>query len=56
MYFGGFSLIVMDLSLIGTLVQTVAVFFLFKAYLSTVYDWICRIPYVGKYLSKWMHT
>lgn len=51
LYFGGFFLIVMDINLIGTLVQAIAVFFLFKAYLATGYEWICRIPYVGKYLS-----
>ena len=52
MYFGGLVLIVMNLNLIGTIVQAVSVFFLFKAYLSTIYDWMCRVPYVGKYLSK----
>jgi hypothetical protein len=52
-YFVGFLLIVvMHQSFIGTLVQGFGLFIIFKGYLSAIYGWVCRIPYIGKYLRK----
>jgi hypothetical protein len=52
-YFIGLAMIVLaHLSFFGTLVQAFGLFIIFRGYLSAIYGWVCRVPYVGKYLSK----
>jgi hypothetical protein len=54
-YFIGLLLIVVvHQSFIGTLVQGFGLFIIFKGYLSAIYGWVCRIPYIGKYLRKYV--
>lgn len=52
-YFMGLAMIVLaHLSFFGTVVQGFGLFIIFRGYLSAIYGWVCRVPYVGKYLSK----
>lgn len=54
-YFAGFLMIVvLHMGFVGTVVQSLGLFIICKGYLATVYGWVCRIPYVGKYLSKYV--
>lgn len=51
-YFLGFIIIiVLHQGFIGTIVQGTGLFIICKGYLATIYGWVCRIPYIGKYLS-----
>jgi hypothetical protein len=56
MYFIGLGIIIiLHLSFIGTLIQGFAIYLLFKSYLLTIYDLLCKLPFIGKYLSKYVH-
>jgi hypothetical protein len=40
------------MNLIGTLFQLVGFFIIFKSFLPDIYDYITKLPFIGKYLSK----
>lgn len=49
---GLFLIIFLNMSIIGTLFQLVGFFIIFKSFLPDIYDYITKLPYFGKYLSK----
>ena len=51
-YFVGLVLIVLQFTFIGTIVQLVGLFIIFRSFLPDFYDYICRLPVVGSYLSN----
>ena len=51
-YFGGFLLIVFGWTIIGTLAQVMGFFIIFRSFLPDFYDYLCRMPFVGPYLSN----
>lgn len=52
-YFGGLALIVLGWAIIGSLLQIVGFFIIFRSFLPEFYDYLCRLPVVGSYLSTW---
>lgn len=50
-YFLGLALIVLEFTVIGTIVQMVGLFIIFRSFLPEFYDYLCRLPFVGSYLS-----
>lgn len=53
-YFIGLVLIVLQFTFVGTLVQLIGLFIIFRSFLPDFYDYICRLPVVGSYLSKYI--
>ena len=51
-YFGGFLMIVFGWTILGTIAQMIGFFIIFRSFLPDFYDYICRMPFVGPYLSK----
>ena len=51
-YFGGFLLIVMNLGLFGALAQIAGFILIFRTFLPDLYDYICKVPVIGHYLSS----
>mgnify|MGYP000876436959 FL=1 len=51
LYFLGLLIIVLKVTWLGSLLQLVGLFIIFRPFLPDIYDSITRIPYVGKYLS-----
>jgi hypothetical protein len=51
-YFSGFMLIVIGFSFLGTVVELIGFLIIFRQFLPDFYDYICKIPVAGKYLSK----
>ena len=39
------------MSITGTVIQLIGFFIIFKSFLPDIYDYITKLPYVGKYLS-----
>lgn len=52
LYFIGLGLILGHYTIIGSLVQLIGLFIIFRSFLPDIYDSFTRIPYVGKYLSS----
>lgn len=50
-YFIGLSIIVIGFTFVGTVVQLIGLFIIFRSFLPDFYDYLCRLPYVGSYLS-----
>lgn len=50
-YFIGLALIVIQFTFIGTIVQLIGLFIIFRSFLPEFYDYLCRLPFVGSYLS-----
>lgn len=50
-YFGGFILIILNFTLFGTIAQIFGILLIFRTFLPDLYDYTCRIPLAGKYLS-----
>lgn len=55
-FIGLVMIVVVHLSFLGTLVQGLGLFVIFRGYLSAIYGWVCRIPYIGKYLRKFSYN
>lgn len=51
LYFAGLLLIIFKLTFLGSLLQLIGFFIIFRPFLPDIYDSITRIPYVGRYLS-----
>lgn len=51
-YFLGLVLIVLQLTFFGTVIQLAGLFIIFRSFLPDFYDYICRLPVVGSYLSS----
>ena len=51
-YFTGFVLIVLNLGLFGAIAQIAGFILIFRTFLPDLYDYICKVPVVGGYLSK----
>ena len=51
-FFSGFILIVIGFSFFGTLLEIAGFLILFRQFLPDFYDYICKVPVVGRYLSK----
>jgi hypothetical protein len=45
-------MILLHLTLLGSIVQLIGLFIIFKSFLPDIYDSITKIPYIGRYLSK----
>lgn len=52
MYFGGLTLIVINLGLFGAIAQIIGFILIFRTFLPDLYDYICKIPFIGHYLSN----
>jgi hypothetical protein len=52
LYFAGLVLIFVHITLVGSLVQLIGLFIIFKSFLPDIYDSMTKIPYIGRYLSK----
>ena len=50
-YFGGFLLIVINFGFFGAIAQLAGFIMIFRTFLPDLYDYICKVPYVGHYLS-----
>ena len=50
-FIGLFLILFLGMSVTGTLLQLLGFFFIFKSFLPDIYDYITKLPYVGKYLS-----
>jgi hypothetical protein len=50
-YFSGLLLIIVGFSFIGAVAQIGGFFLIFRSFLPDLYDFVCRTPMVGKYLS-----
>ena len=50
-YFGGFVLIVLNYGLFGALAQMAGFILIFRTFLPQLYDYICKTPIIGSYLS-----
>ena len=51
-YFGGLITIVLGWSFIGAVLQILGFLMIFRTFLPDFYDYICRVPVIGRYLSK----
>ena len=51
-YFGGLVLIILGWTFFGAILQVAGFFIIFRSFLPDFYDYVCRIPVVGSYLSK----
>ncbi len=51
-YFGGLVVIVLGFTIMGVFSQICGFFIIFRSFLPDFYDYICRLPVVGHYLSK----
>jgi hypothetical protein len=51
MYFAGLLLIVGNFGLLGAVAQVAGILMIFRAFLPDLYDYLCRVPVVGKHLS-----
>ena len=52
MYFGGLGLIAGNHGFFGAIAQLAGVVMIFRTFLPDLYDYVCRVPVVGKYLSR----
>ena len=52
MFFAGFGLIVMNWGFFGAMLQVFGFIMIFRTFLPDLYEYICKIPFVGGYLSK----
>ncbi len=50
-FFSGFALIVLNWGFIGALLQVSGFVLIFRTFLPDLYDYICKVPVVGNYLS-----
>lgn len=50
-YFIGLILIWLQFTFFGALVQLSGLFIIFRSFLPEFYDYLCRLPFVGHYLS-----
>lgn len=55
-YFLGLVLIVIEFTFVGTVIQMAGLFIIFRSFLPEFYDYLCRLPFVGSYLSTWVCT
>lgn len=51
-YFGGLVLIVLNFGFFGAIAQIIGFLLIFRSFLPDLYDYVCKTPFVGKYLSK----
>ena len=51
-YFGGFLLIVFNFGFFGAIAQIAGFIMIFRTFLPDLYDYICKTPVVGHYLSN----
>lgn len=51
-YFGGLLVVILGWTFVGVVCQIVGFFIIFRSFLPDFYDYICRLPVVGHYLSK----
>jgi hypothetical protein len=51
-FFIGMVLIVIYFTFVGTLLQLGGLFIIFRSFLPDFYDYLCRLPFVGSYLSN----
>jgi len=51
-YFVGFALICLNFGFFGAIAQLAGFVMIFRTFLPDLYDYICKIPVVGHYLSK----
>ena len=51
-YFGGFVLIILNFGLFGSLAQIAGFILIFRTFLPDLYDYICKTPVIGSYLSR----
>ena len=52
MYFGGFLLILFNFGFFGMIAQTAGFIMIFRTFLPDLYDYVCKAPLVGGYLSN----
>jgi hypothetical protein len=55
-YFAGLILIVINLGFFGAIAQIFGIVLIFRTFLPDLYDYTCKIPLVGKYLSTFDGT
>ena len=55
-YFGGFLMVVWGWTVVGTLAQIGGFFIIFRSFLPDFYEYVCRLPVVGSYLSNYLLT
>lgn len=55
-YFLGLLLIVGNMGFFGAVAQLAGIVMIFRAFLPDLYDYVCRVPVVGKYLSIPLYT
>ena len=53
-YFSGFILIVIGFSFIGSMIEVIGFLMIFRQFLPDFYDYMCKIPVIGKYLSNYL--
>lgn len=51
-YFIGFALICINFGFFGAIAQIAGFLMIFRTFLPDLYDYVCKIPVVGHYLSK----
>lgn len=51
-YFGGFLIIILKFSFIGSLIQIWGLFCLFFSFFPYLFDWMLTLPGIGTFLSK----
>jgi hypothetical protein len=50
-YFGGLVLIVFNFGFFGAIAQLGGFILIFRTFLPDLYDYVCKVPFVGRYLS-----
>lgn len=51
-FYGGLVVIFFGFTIIGVFIQIAGFFIIFRSFLPDFYDYVCRVPYIGSYLSK----
>ncbi len=51
-YFSGMILIIMNMGFFGAIAQITGFILIFRSFLPDLYEYICKAPFVGKYLSN----
>ena len=46
-----FLILFLSMNVVGTIIQLIGFFLIFKSFLPDIYDYITKLPYLGKYLS-----
>ena len=53
-YFGGLLVVVFGWTFVGVVCQVVGFFIIFRSFLPDFYDYVCRTPFIGHYLSTYL--